>query len=92
MSKRSRNTGARNERALAAILPGATKISRTGYTGPDLEWRGRHIEAKYRADGFKLLYRWLTDTQILAVRRKRKSWLIVMPVDVLLDLLDETTT
>ena len=92
MGERSRRSGARNERNLAAVLPGARKISRAGYTGPDLEWRGRHIEVKYRADGFNLLYRWLTDTQILAVRRKRKSWLIVIPVDVLLDLLDEAAT
>ena len=48
MGNRSRNTGNREERSLAAQLPGAKKISRSGYTGPDIEWRGRHIEAKYR--------------------------------------------
>ena len=89
MGKRSRRTGAREERNLAALLPGARKISRSGYTGPDIEWLGRHIEAKFRGDGFALLYRWLRDVQILAVRRMRESWLMVMPVEVLLDLLDE---
>ena len=57
MSKRSRRTGNREERNLAALLPGARKISRSGYPGPDIEWRGRHIEAKYRKDGFTTLYR-----------------------------------
>ena len=65
MGKRSRNTGAREERNLAAQLPGARKVSRSSYTGPDVEWRGRHIEAKYRTDGFTTLYRWLRDVQIL---------------------------
>ena len=43
MGKRSRRTGNREEHNLAAQLPGARKISRSGYTGPDLEWRGRYI-------------------------------------------------
>ena len=65
MGKRSRRTGNREERSLAAQLPGARKISRSGYTGPDIEWRGRTIEAKYRTDGFTTLYRWLREVQIL---------------------------
>ena len=65
MGKRSRRTGNREEHNLAAQLPGAKKISRNGYTGPDVEWRGRHIEAKYRTDGFTTLYRWLREVQIL---------------------------
>ena len=65
MGSRSRRTGNREEHNLAAQLPGAKKISRNGYTGPDVEWRGRHIEAKYRTDGFTTLYRWLRDVQIL---------------------------
>ena len=59
MGKRSRNTGNREERNLAAQLPGARKISRSGLPGPDLEWRGHTIEAKYRTDGFITLYKWL---------------------------------
>ena len=73
MGKRSRRTGNREERNLAAQLPGARKISRSGYTGPDVEWRGRHIEARYRKDGFITLYKWLQDVQILAIRRSRQS-------------------
>ena len=46
MGKRSRRTGNREERNLAALLPGARKISRSGYPGPDIEWRGRHIEGQ----------------------------------------------
>ena len=89
MGKRSRRTGNREERNLAALLPGARKISRSGYSGPDIEWRGRDIEAKYRGDGFTMIYRYLKDVQILGLRRKYKPWLMVMTVDVLLDLLDE---
>ena len=85
MGNRSRRTGNREERSLAAQLPGAQKISRSGYTGPDIEWHGRHIEVKYRGDGFVTLYKWLRDVQILAIRRPRQPWLIVMPIDVLLD-------
>lgn len=89
MSKRSRTTGAREERSLAAQLPGAHKISRSGYTGPDIEWHGRHVEAKYRGDGFTTIYRYLEDVQILGIRRKRAPWLIVMTIEVLLDLIEE---
>ncbi len=89
MGKRSRNTGNREERHLASLLPGARKISRSGYRGPDIEWRGRDVEAKFRGDGFKMIYRWLRDVQILAIRRLREPWLLVMSVPVLLDLLDE---
>ena len=43
------------------IAPARVLLSRnsrySGYPGPDLKWRGRHIEAKYRKDGFKLIYR-----------------------------------
>ena len=78
MGKRSRRTGNREERDLAAQLPGARKISRSGYTGPDVEWRGRHIEAKYRTDGFTTLYRWLRDVQILdfldSPRGRARAW------------------
>ena len=68
----------REEHNLAAQLPGAKKIFRNGYTGPDVEWRGRHIEAKYRTDGFTTLYRWLRDVQILdfldSVRGRARAW------------------
>ena len=78
MGKRSRRTGNREERSLAAQLPGARKISRSGYTGPDIEWRGRLLEAKYRTDGFTTLYRWLRDVQILdfldSVRGRARAW------------------
>ena len=89
MSKRSRTTGNREERDLAAQLPGARKISRSGYTGPDIEWHGRTIEAKYRGDGFITIYRYIEDVEILAIRRKREPWLMVMTIDVLLDLIEE---
>jgi len=43
----SRRKGARGERELADILA-AEKISRSGYTGPDLTFHGRPVEVKRR--------------------------------------------
>lgn len=93
MGKRSRNTGNRTELEVAKLLPGARKVSYAWRPGPDIIWRDRVVEVKYRKDGggFALLYRWLADAQILAVRARRREWLIVMTVDELLDLLDERT-
>lgn len=89
MGKASRDKGARRERELAALLPGAQKISGYMRPGPDLLWRGRMIEVKARSDGFKQLYGWLADAQLLAVKADRRPWLIVLEIDELLDLLDE---
>jgi len=91
--KHSRRKGARGERELAAIL-GARKISRSGYIGPDLEWRGYPVEVKRRRtnSGYALIDRLLGDTPIVAVRADRGEWLISMRPETLLDLLDTKET
>ena len=90
MSRQSRRTGAREERAAAAALPGAVKVSRSGYSGPDLKWRDRWVEVKYRKDGFKFDYGCLDgDASILVKRAARRGRLVTMSEETLLDLLEE---
>jgi hypothetical protein len=88
VARSEREKGARRERQIAEIL-GATKISMAWQPGPDLEWLGRMVEVKARRDGWKQLYRWLEDAQILALKADRKEWLIVLRADELLDLIEE---
>ena len=64
-------------------------MSRAGYQGHDLEWSGRLVEVKRRASGFKKLYEWLADVQIVMVRADRQPWLVVMTPEELLDIVDE---
>jgi hypothetical protein len=40
----------------------------------------RCVEVKCRADGFKELYRWLVDRDILIVRADRSEPLVVLPL------------
>ncbi len=89
MGAAERRKGARGERELTALLPGATKVSRSGYSGHDVEWRGRSVEVKHRETVPVTPYKWLADAQIVAMRRNRHPWLVCMEIDTLLDLLDE---
>ena len=88
MGKGSRDKGRRAELEAAEAL-GAEKVSRAGYEGHDLEWEGRLVEVKRRASGFKSLYKWLEDVQMLMLRADRLPWLVVMTPEELLDLQDE---
>lgn len=87
----NRRKGAQGERELASLLPGARKISRSGYTGPDLEWRDRHVEVKRRKSGtgFRMIISWLQDAQMVMMREDRGEWIVAMRLDELLDLLEE---
>lgn len=84
----SRRKGASGERELAALI-GATKVSRSGYQGHDVEWLGRTGEVKRRREGFKFDYRHLEDVEFLFKRADRAEWLVTMRVDTLLDILEE---
>ena len=86
--KKSRDKGGYREREAAKLL-GAEKVSRMYQPGPDLLWRGRGVEVKARADGFKELHKWLKDAQLLMLKSDRKPWLIVIPYDEFRDLLEE---
>ena len=90
MGKPSRDKGARGERELTHLLPGAQKISGMYQASPDLLWRERTVEAKRRKEGFVFDYTNLKDVQILAKRADNQEWLLTMTIDTLLDLLDET--
>ncbi len=91
MGKPSRSKGSRGEGELAALLPGARRISAPYRRSPDGLWRNRYYEVKRRASGFKSFYKWLADedTTMLFVRADREEWLAVMELDTLLDLFDE---
>ena len=69
--RRSRDKGARTERAIAKVLRAngfaATKISRAYQPGHDivLSLNGRDlcVEVKARAGGFRELYTWLSESR-----------------------------
>ncbi|MAL46656.1 hypothetical protein [Hyphomonas sp.] len=46
-------------------------------------------EVKARADGFKNIYKWLTDVEILILKADNKKALAVLDLDDLLTLIEE---
>src|SRR5690625_3530045 len=92
MGKASRDKGGRGEREFAALI-GGERVPLSGaaggsYTG-DVTGLGMRWEVKRRKDGFKELYKWLDGAGALAVRADRKEWLVVMPLETLLEMLGE---
>lgn len=87
----SRTKGMNGERELSGILgEHCHKISRSGYTGPDLIWRGRFVEVKrYASPISKKIRRILDDVPILMERADRDRWFVHLRLDDLLDMLDE---
>jgi hypothetical protein len=78
--RRSRDKGARTERAVAKLI-GARKISRAYQAGHDLELRVGDrmlVEVKCRADGFGQLYDWLDGNDALIVKADRLPPLVVL--------------
>jgi Holliday junction resolvase len=86
--RKSRDKGNRAERAIVKLLQdrgfAAKKISGMYKPGPDLTVPicnvDRVVEVKVRADGFRELYRWLIDRDILIVRADRSEPLVVVPL------------
>ena len=74
--RRSRDKGARTERAIAKLI-GARKVSRAYQAGHDLVLeigdRVLTIEVKCRADGFKPFYDWLNVRDVLIVKADRQA-------------------
>ena len=89
MGSAERSKGARGERELVSLLPGAVKVSAMYKPGHDVEWLGYTIEVKRRKTGFKFDYTHLRDAQILAKRADNSDWLITMTLDTLLDMIEE---
>jgi hypothetical protein len=63
-------------------LSGATE-----YKKGDIEVEGYTGEVKLRKNGFKELYKWLENADILFLKADRKEYLAVMPVGLFKDLL-----
>ena len=97
MPNRQRQKGDRFERALVKQLQAngidARRVplsgSAVGFTG-DVQAviAGEQviIEAKSRKDGFKQLYQWLVDRDLLVVKADRHEPLVVLPLDCFIDL------
>jgi hypothetical protein len=84
--RRSRNKGARTERAIVRLLRGqgfvAEKISGMYKPGADLRVPllavERTVEVKCRAAGFHQLYDWLNGRDVLIIRADRRELLVVV--------------
>jgi hypothetical protein len=90
--KASRDKGNRAERVIARYLQdrgfAAERVPLSGAAGGS--YKGdltvpvlnvdRVVEVKCRADGFRELYRWLVDRDILIVRADRSEPLVVLPL------------
>jgi hypothetical protein len=81
----SRHKGSRAELALAHLLHeqgfAAEKVSRTGFSGPDLSitllGRNHKTEVKVRSRGFQQLYEWLENAELLIVKGDRRELLVI---------------
>ena len=99
MSKMQREKGARVEREIVSefrkIGMWAEKVPLSGAAGGsfsgDILVEDYTVEVKARKDGtgFKLLYRWLGDNDILVCKQDRTEPLVVMTIEKLGDLLDK---
>jgi hypothetical protein len=84
--RRSRDKGARAERAIVRLLRAqgivATKISGRYKPGADISvallGTDRAVEVKCRAAGFRELYGWLNDRDVLIVKADRQEPLVVL--------------
>jgi hypothetical protein len=84
--RRSRNKGARTERAIVRLLQGqgivTEKISGMYKPGADLRVPllavDRAVEVKCRAAGFRQLYDWLDQRDVLIIKADRREPLVVV--------------
>jgi len=98
MGSKSRRKGNRVELELLHLLQdaglAATKHSRAWTPGHDLNLPmlgvSRRVEIKCKANGFRTLYSWLIEKDLLIVRADRSKPLVVMPMDMLLELIAAT--
>jgi len=89
VGRSERRKGSDGEREFARLI-GGERVPLSGaaggsYTG-DVVGLGLRWEVKRRADGFRSLYDWLEGKDALAVRADRKPWLVVMPLETLLEI------
>ena len=90
MAKASRDKGARGELAFAKAI-GGIKMPLSGaikgFEG-DVQALNLRWQVKTRKGGFKLLYDYMKGHDALAVKQDFHDWLVIMPVETLLSLLD----
>ncbi|HHV61126.1 MAG TPA: hypothetical protein GXX51_00570 [Firmicutes bacterium] len=83
--------GSNGERELVRLL-GGQRVPLSGAAGGDyagdvvVPGLGRG-EVKRRRDGFRQIYGWLEGRDFLALRADRRDWLIVLPIERVLQLL-----
>ena len=93
--KRNRQKGAEAEREVVKRLLdagiSAEKISRSGYTGHDIEAFGaRPAECKRRAKGWPTLRKWLDGVSVLFLRADgNKEFLVCMELSVLIEIVED---
>lgn len=91
MGKMQRDKGVRREREFASLV-GGQRVPLSGAAGGTFAQdvllpNGWRAQVKARDAGWRMLYRDLGDADLLAVRADRAPWLVVMPVDRFLALL-----
>lgn len=88
-----RRKGIAAEREFARLV-GGRRVPFSGALGGDyagdVQALGLVWECKRRGDGWRELYRWLDGRDALALRSDRRGWLVVMPLETLLDLIGGT--
>jgi hypothetical protein len=92
--RRSRDKGARIERAIAEVLRAngfaAAKISRAYQPGHDivLSLNGRDLclEVTAKADGFRDMYRWLEGRDVRIVKADRQEPLVILRLSLAMQI------
>jgi hypothetical protein len=92
---RSRRKGVRVELAIAKAI-GARKVGRAYQAGHDLELplgddRILRIECKARTAGFRQLYDWLNDRDLLIVKADRQEPLVVLRMSLAAEIAKRPT-
>jgi hypothetical protein len=92
--RRSRDKGARTERALMRFLQehgfAAQKVSGMYVPGPDplvpLLGIDRRVEVKRRAAGFRQVYTWLAERDLLIIKADRSERLVILPLRLAVEI------
>lgn len=93
MGASERRKGLDGEREFARLI-GGKRVPLSGAAGGDfsgdvVDSRGWRWEVKRRRDGWRELYAWLDGADAVAIRADRKGWLVVLPLETLLRVVDE---
>lgn len=96
MGRRERDKGYRREVEFARMV-GGQRVPLSGAVGGDFGQdvvmpNGWRAEVKARADGWRTLYDALKGADLLALRADRRPWLVVLPIDRFLALLQQHST